>query len=191
MPEPKLQNHQQTERTKWRQPMALNRFQPDREGSASTDKTQRICQFHLPPSQAEIPAQTRTCTLLGTISVCWAQRTAPSPAVSGHRCPLSPILMEHAKSLQSCPTLCGPVDCSRPGSSLSMEFFRQEYCSKLPCPLPGDLPNPGMESTSLMSPAIACGFFTSSATWEALWYRIHPLNVSHLYPLDWRESFQH
>ena len=67
MPEPKLQNHQQTERTKWRQPMALNRFQPDREGSASADKTQRICQFHLPPSQAEIPAQTRTCALLGTI----------------------------------------------------------------------------------------------------------------------------
>ena len=28
---------------------------------------------------------------------------------------------------QSCPTLCNPMDCSLPGSSLSMEFSRQEY----------------------------------------------------------------
>ena len=38
---------------------------------------------------------------------------------------------------------------------LSMEYSRQEYWSGLPCPPPGDLPNPGMESTSLMSPALA------------------------------------
>ena len=38
----------------------------------------------------------------------------------------------------------------------------------LPCPPPGDLPNPGTEPTSLMSPALADGFFTTSATWEAL-----------------------
>ena len=50
--------------------------------------------------------------------------------------------MERAKLPQSCPTLCGPVDCSRPGSPLSMEFFRQEYCSQLPCPPPGELPDP-------------------------------------------------
>ena len=31
---------------------------------------------------------------------------------------------------------------------LSMEFSRQEYWSGLPCPLPGDLPNPGIESRS-------------------------------------------
>ena len=36
---------------------------------------------------------------------------------------------------------------------LSMGFSRQEYWSGLPCPPPGDLPNPGIESTSLMSPA--------------------------------------
>ena len=35
----------------------------------------------------------------------------------------------------------------------------------MPCPPPGDLPNPGIEPTSLMSPALA--FFTTSATWEA------------------------
>ena len=51
---------------------------------------------------------------------------------------------------------------------LSMEFSRQEYWSGLPFPLPGDLPNPGIESVSLVSPALARGFFTTRATWEAV-----------------------
>ena len=33
---------------------------------------------------------------------------------------------------------------------------------------PGDLPNPGIKTTSLMSPAMTGGFFTTSATWEAI-----------------------
>jgi len=45
---------------------------------------------------------------------------------------------------QLCPTLCNPMDCSPPGSSVHGGFSRQEYWSGLPCP-PGDLPNPGME----------------------------------------------
>ena len=49
---------------------------------------------------------------------------------------------------------------------LLMGFSRQEYWSGLPCPPPGDLPNPGIEPTSLKSPALAGGFFTTSATWE-------------------------
>ena len=61
--------------------------------------------------------------------------------------------------------LCDPMDCSQP--PLSMGFSRQEYWSGLPCPPPGDLPNPGIEPVSLMSPALAGGFFTTSATWEA------------------------
>ena len=36
------------------------------------------------------------------------------------------------------------MDYSLPGSS-SMGFSRQEYWSGLPCPLPGDLPNPGLK----------------------------------------------
>ena len=47
---------------------------------------------------------------------------------------------------------------------LSMGFSRQEYWSGLPCPPPGDLPNRGIEPTTLMSPALAGGFFTTSAT---------------------------
>ena len=47
-----------------------------------------------------------------------------------------------------------------------MGSSRQEYWSGLPCPPPGDRPDPGIESTSLISPALAGGFFTTSATWE-------------------------
>jgi len=47
---------------------------------------------------------------------------------------------------------------------LSMGFSMQEYWSGLPCPPPGDLPDPGIEPVSLMSPALAGGFFTSSST---------------------------
>ena len=49
---------------------------------------------------------------------------------------------------------------------LSMGFSRGEYLSGLPCPCPGDLPNPEIKHTSLESSALAGGFFTSSATWE-------------------------
>ena len=50
---------------------------------------------------------------------------------------------------------------------LSRGFSRHELWSGLPCPPPGDLPDPGIEPESLMSPALALGFFTTSATWEA------------------------
>ena len=49
---------------------------------------------------------------------------------------------------------------------LSMGFSKQEYWSGLPCPPAGDLPDPGIEPASLTSPALAGGFFTTSATWE-------------------------
>ena len=45
---------------------------------------------------------------------------------------------------------------------LSMGFSRQEYWSGWPCPPPGDLPNPGIESTPCMSPALADRLFTTS-----------------------------
>ena len=47
---------------------------------------------------------------------------------------------------------------------LSMGFSRQEYCSGLPFPSPGDLPDPGIKLTSPVSPALVGRFFT---TWEA------------------------
>ena len=62
---------------------------------------------------------------------------------------------------------------------LSMGFCRQKYWSGLPCPPPGDLPEPGIEPESLVSPALAGGFFTTSATWEAQVYSRCYANVSH------------
>ena len=50
---------------------------------------------------------------------------------------------------------------------LSVGFSRQEYWSGLPCPPPGDLPNPGIKHTSFMFCTLADGFFTTSPTWEA------------------------
>ena len=68
---------------------------------------------------------------------------------------------EHAKSLQLYPTLCNTMDYSLQ-APLSTGFSRQEYWSGLPCLPPGDLPNPGIKSTSLKSPAPAGVFFTTS-----------------------------
>ena len=59
----------------------------------------------------------------------------------------------------SCPTLCDSLDCNPPGSSVH-GFFRQEYWSGLPFPSPGDLPNPGIEPASPVSPALEADSFT-------------------------------
>ena len=48
-------------------------------------------------------------------------------------------------------------------SFLSIEFFRQEYWSGLSFPPPGDLPDPGIEPTSLASPCQV------DSTWEVTW----------------------
>ena len=56
----------------------------------------------------------------------------------------------HAKSLQSCQTLCHPT--GPPG--FSMGFPRQEYWSRLPCPPLGDLPNPRIEPASPKAPTL-------------------------------------
>ena len=74
---------------------------------------------------------------------------------------------------QSCPTLCGPMDCSPCAhafvcvcvtpwivarqASLFTGFSRQEYWSGFPCPPPGDLPNPGTEPASLALTTTAPG----------------------------------
>ena len=48
---------------------------------------------------------------------------------------------------------------------LSMGFSRQEHWSGLPCPLPGDLPNPRIIKPAF--PTLAGRFFNTSSTWEA------------------------
>ena len=52
------------------------------------------------------------------------------------------------------------VACQAP---LSMGFSRQEYWSGLPCPPPGNLPDPGIEPLSFWSSCIATRFFTTES----------------------------
>ena len=59
-----------------------------------------------------------------------------------------------------------PMDVAHP-APLSMGFSRQEYWSGFPCSPPGDLPDPGITSTSPTSTALAGGFFTTGATGQA------------------------
>ena len=49
---------------------------------------------------------------------------------------------------------------------LSMEFSRQEYWSGLLFPSPGDLPDPGIETVVLTSPALAGRLFTTNTIWS-------------------------
>ena len=71
---------------------------------------------------------------------------------------------------------------------LSMGFSRQEYWGELPRPPPENLPNPGIEPPSLMSPELAGGFFTISTTWEALVQSIQ-VQMSHVDIPTLREQF--
>ena len=70
-----------------------------------------------------------------------------------------------AKSLQSCLTLSGAVDCDPPGSSVhgAPQAGILEWVA---LPPPGDLPQPETAPMSLMFPVSAGGLFTTSAAWE-------------------------
>ena len=82
---------------------------------------------------------------------------------------LSQFLTAWLYCAHSLVSICNTVDCTPPGSSVCGVFFsRQEYWSRLPFHTRWDLPNPRMEPKSQASPALAGGFFTTSATWEAL-----------------------
>ena len=79
---------------------------------------------------------------------------------------LSNFKLYHKNSVRVCvctqsfSTLCNPMDCHPLGS---IGFSRQDYWSGLLFLTPGDLPNPGIKSGSLMSLALAGRFFI---TWE-------------------------
>ena len=60
-----------------------------------------------------------------------------------------------AKRLQPCLTLCDPMDCSPPGSSVHGDSPGKTAGEGRHDPPPGDLPDPGMEPASLMPPALA------------------------------------
>ena len=72
----------------------------------------------------------------------------------------------HTKLLQSCLTLCNPMGCSLPGSSVP-GIFQARILECIAMPFSMDLPNQGIKPASLMSPALARGFITTSTTWKA------------------------
>ena len=71
-----------------------------------------------------------------------------------HRCVACAIPLCVRSVPQLCPPLCGQAPVSK-------EFSRQEYWSRLPFTISWDLPNPGIKPTSLVSPALIGGFFTT------------------------------
>ena len=68
------------------------------------------------------------------------------------------------KVIQSSSTLCDPMDCGLPGSSVH-GILQARILQWVAMSLPGDLPDPGL-NPHLMSPVSAGGFFTTGATWE-------------------------
>ena len=74
--------------------------------------------------------------------------------------PRKPFACVCAVSLQVCQTLWALWTVAHQ-APLSMGFSRQEYWGGWPCPPPEDLPHPGIELESLMSPALAFGFSTT------------------------------
>ena len=60
---------------------------------------------------------------------------------------------------------------------LSMKFSRQEYWSGLPFSALGDILVPGIKPTSLVSSALAGGFFTMKPAGEPLYICIHFFNI--------------
>ena len=83
---------------------------------------------------------------------------------------MASLLLSHVCA-QSSPTLCDPMDCSPPGSCV--HGILQAILEWVAMSSSKGSSRPGMEPTSLMSPAMAGGFFVSSTTWEA-----HPVNTS-------------
>ena len=90
-------------------------------------------------------------------------------------------LCVHAKSLQSCLTLCEPVDCSPPGPSVH-RILQARILEWVSMPSSKGSSDPGIGPASLTSLALG-GYFTTSTTWEAQSTHTPMLSLSFLLPL--------
>ena len=70
----------------------------------------------------------------------------------------------HAQPLQSCPTLCDPMDCSPPGSSVH-GILQERILEWVTMPFSWGSPQLRVRTRSQVSPALAGEFFTAGATW--------------------------
>ena len=97
---------------------------------------------------------------------------------------MSYLVSKHFACMLSCSRrvwLCAALWTVAHQAPLSIGFSRQEHWRGLLCPPPGELPNLGIKLVSLMSPALAGGFFITSATWEAQWGSQSSWNTLFLY----------
>ena len=135
----------------------------------------------------------KCCALVHAVPLAWHLPFPPSPAINLENCILSDpaqvLPFCHAdsdfyflkatclfpyelhacvcvRSLQSCLALCNPVYYSLPSSSVH-GILQARILEWVAVPSSRDLPDPGIEPTSLMSPSLTVRFFTSSTTWEA------------------------
>ena len=92
---------------------------------------------------------------------------------------------------QLCPTLCNPMDCSPPGSAVHGDSSGKNTGVGCYALLQGVLPDPGTELSSLMSPALAGGFSTTSATWGGF-FTPQKITINWSFPtlteVKWSES---
>ena len=82
-----------------------------------------------------------------------------------------------AKSLQSCPALCDPMDCSLPESSVHGNSPGKNTGVVWHALLQRICPTQG-SNLSLLSFPLSGGFFTTSTTWEGQWWRHVIINLS-------------
>ena len=143
------------------------------EGSCST----RELDSHTPAAhtqRTELSSPGNLSAVMDRAMECWQSRESTCcwngfclwTSNQGSILPPSP----HVVPLRECEVVSVVSDSAAPWTvahqaPLSMGFSRQEYWSGLPCPAPADLPNPGIDPTSLKPPASAGRFFSSS--WEA------------------------
>ena len=85
----------------------------------------------------------------------------------------------HPKLLQSCPTLCDPMDCSPPASTVH-GIFQARILEWVAFPTPGDLPDPGIEPVYLRYPAFVSRFLQLALPGKAA-----ICILTHLSPPSW------
>ena len=93
--------------------------------------------------------------------------SALAPAHPFVRCDSLPPVCMHAQVAQSCPTLCYPLDSSPPGSTVHgiLQAWILEWVA-----MPSSRGSSWPRDWTHMSPALAGGFLTTSAIWEALYF---------------------
>ena len=100
------------------------------------------------------------CIHIIHLKTCYVRSTLAYEPLSDHIYPSS--CMRAYSVVLPCPTLCDPLDCVACKAPLSRQCSRQDYWSGLRFPSLGDLPDPGIEPNSLVSPVLAGGLFITA-----------------------------